>query len=265
MRISFRILLLGHILALLGNPASVLATLSVEEIVNKANLASYYQGQDGRAQVDMTITDSQGRTRTRRFIILRRDNQEGGEQKFYVYFSRPADVRDMVFMVWKHLDQNDDRWLYLPGLDLVRRIAATDKRTSFVGSHFFYEDVSGRNPKDDHHELAETTDRHYLLKNTPKTPGEVEFASYMLWVDKANFLPMKAEYFDDRGEKYRIVETLEVQVIQGHPTVTKAKVEDLRSGGQTVMTFSDIQYDLGIEESIFTERYLRRAPREWLK
>jgi hypothetical protein len=76
---------------------------------------------------------------------------------------------------------------------------------------------------------------------------------------------MKAEYYDKNEKKYRLVEALEVQTIQGHPTVTKAKVTDLKSGGHTVSVFSNIQYDLGIDDSIFTERYLRRAPRRWLK
>jgi len=238
---------------------------SAAEIVQRSNLASYYQGNDGRAHVDMTITDAQERTRNRRFVILRRDTKDGGEQKFYVHFSRPADVRNTVFMVWKHIDKNDDRWLYLPALDLVKRIAASDKRTSFVGSHFFYEDVSGRNPEDDTHELTETTDQFYVLKNAPKNPGEVEFSYYLLWIDKKNYLPMKAEYYDKNNTKYRRVETLKVETIQKHPTVTEAKVSDLKSGGHTVSVFSKIQYDLGIPDDIFTERYLRRAPRKWLK
>lgn len=253
------------LLAAAGLAPATAQALTAEAIVERSNLASYYQGDDGRAHVDMTITDSQGRTRNRRFVILRRDVAEGGEQKFYVHFSRPADVRDTVFMVWKNIDKGDDRWLYLPALDLVKRIAASDKRTSFVGSHFFYEDVSGRNPADDTHELKETTDQFYVLKNTPKNPDEVEFSSYMLWIDKTHFLPMKAEYYDKNNEKYRLVETLKVETIQNHPTVTQAKVTDLKSGGNTVSEFSKIEYDLGIEDSIFTERYLRRAPRKWLK
>ncbi|NIQ02211.1 MAG: outer membrane lipoprotein-sorting protein [Nitrospinaceae bacterium] len=238
---------------------------AAEEIVNRSNLAAYYQGKDGRSHVDMTITDAQGRTRKRRFIILRYDKADGADQKFYVHFSRPADVRNMVFMVWKHVDTSDDRWLYLPALDLVKRIAASDKRTSFVGSHFFYEDVSGRNPKDDTHELIDTTGKFFVLKNTPKNPGEVEFSSYTLWIDKTTYLPMKAEYLDKNGKKYRVVEALEVKTVQGHPTVTKARVSDLKSGGNTVSVFSKIKYDLGIPDRIFSERFLRRAPRRWLK
>lgn len=238
--------------------------MPVSEIVNRANLAAYYQGEDGKSQVDMTITDSQGRTQTRKFTILRMDVEKGGEQKFYVYFDRPADIRKTVFMVWKHIGKDDDRWLYLPALDLVKRIAGGDKRTSFVGSHFFYEDVSGRSPVEDTHELIETTDKFFVLKNVPVNPGEVEFTHYMLWIDRANFIPMKAEYYDKNGELYRRVEALEVQEIQGHPTVTKAKVQDIKSGGSTVSSFDKVNYDLGIEENIFTERYLRRAPRKWL-
>ncbi len=237
----------------------------VDEIVHKSNLASYYEGKDGRAQVDMTITDSQGRSRNRKFTILRMDKEDGGEQKFYVYFHRPADVRNTVFMVWKHPGKDDDRWLYLPGLDLVKRISAGDKRTSFVGSNFFYEDVSGRDPDEDTHTITEVTDAFYVLKNIPKNPGDVEFGHYILWIDKSNFLPMKAEYFDKSGKKYRVVEALEVKDIQGHPTVTKARVQDLNTGGNTVSEFDSIKYDLGLKESIFTERYLRRPPRRWLK
>jgi len=244
---------------------AVAGASQVDEIVSKSNLAAYYKGQDGKAFVKMTITDSQGRTRRRQFIILRKDIEDGGEQKFYVYFKLPADIRNTVFMVWKHLKKDDDRWLYLPGLDLVKRIAASDKRTSFVGSHFFYEDVSGRGIDEDQHELIKTTDKFYVLKNTPKTPGNVEFSHYLVWVDRRNYLPMKAEYFDKNKKKYRVAEALEVKTIQGHPTVTKAKMADLNAKGFTVSEFSNVRYDLGIDESIFTERYLRRPPRKWLK
>jgi len=110
----------------------------VDDIVNKANLMAYYQGQDGKSYVTMKITDKNDNVRTREFIILRKNEEKGGDQKYFVYFLQPPDVRKMVFMVHKHVgaDKEDDRWLYLPSLDLVNRIAASDKRTSFVGSDF---------------------------------------------------------------------------------------------------------------------------------
>jgi len=255
---------------------------SVQEIVDKANRASYYQGRDGRAKVSMTILDSQGRKRQREFIILRRDvplegaggegagekeaaDEHCGDQKFYVYFKLPSDVNKMVFLVWKHPDGQDDRWLYLPALDLVKRIAATEKRTSFVGSDFFYEDVSGRSINDDVHELVETTDNYFVLKNTPRKPDEVEFAHYTVWIHRKTFLPVKTEYVDKQGEKYRVYEALKVDEIQGFNTVTKSRMKDLRTKGETVIEYSDVAYDAALPDDIFTERYLRRAPAKYLK
>ncbi|MDX1570813.1 MAG: outer membrane lipoprotein-sorting protein [Xanthomonadales bacterium] len=236
-----------------------------DEIVRRANLAAYYAGADGRSDARMIITDAQGREQLRQFVVLRRDREDGGDQDFLVFFSRPSDVRGTVFLVKKHPDRDDDRWLYLPGLDLVKRIAAGDKRTSFVGSHFFYEDVSGRNPNADTHELVETTDREYVLVHRPKDAGAVEFSEYTTWIDRETFLPMKIEYRNDRGQTYRRVEVVEVQEIEGHPTVVRSQISNLESGGRTRMEFRFIAYDIGIPEDVFSERSLRSPPREWLE
>jgi outer membrane lipoprotein-sorting protein len=249
--------------------------LSVQKIVNNTNRVAYYQGKDGRAKVFMLITDSQGRKRQRQFTILRWDqrrpsekhtgDQYAGNQKYYVYFNRPADVNKMVFMVWKHVDRDDDRWLYLPALDLVKRIASREKRTSFVGSHFLYEDVSGRTIDADVHELIKTTENYYVLKNTPKEPETVEFAYFTMWIHRKTFVPIKTEYYNDRNEKYRVYEALKVDTIQGYPTVTKARMKDLRTGGETVLQYRDVRYDIDLPEDVFTERYLRRAPAQYLR
>jgi hypothetical protein len=170
-----------------------------------------------------------------------------------------------VFLVDKHIQRDDDRWLYLPGLDLVKRISAGDKRTSFVGAHYFYEDVSGRPPAEDTHQLIETTEEHYVLRHEPVDPSSVEFASYVTWIDKTTFLPMKIEYTNPAGKPYRRVEVFKVEAFDGHPTVTASRVSDLLGGGQTDMQFRFINYDIGVPEQLFSERSLRNPPKEWLK
>jgi hypothetical protein len=257
-----------------GTGVAAEAVPSVEEIVHHANLMSYFQGRDGRAQVAMEITDSQGRIRKRQMTILRRDEPETdavengayiGDQKYYVYFHRPADVNKMALIVWKHQGAADDRWLYLPALDLVRRIAASDERTSFAGSDFFYEDVSGRDIDADEHELVDVTDNYYVLRNRPKEPGTVEFSYYDTYVHKETFLPVLTEYYDRTGAKVRVYKALEVETIDGYPTVTIGSMTSLATGSTTVLSSSDVGYDIGLPESIFTERYLRRAPMEYLR
>lgn len=238
----------------------------VNTIVNKANLVAYYQGQDGKAKVKMTITDKQGQKRHREFIILRKDVKDGGDQKYYVYFLRPADVRKMVYMVHKHTDQkkDDDRWLYLPALDLVKRIAAGDRRTSFVGSDFLYEDVSGRSLEEDTHELIETTDKFFVVKNVPKQVDTVEFSCYNVSIDRKTYVPMKMEYYDKKNKLYRVIESKEIESIQDFPTVVKSVASNLNTGSKAEMEFSDVKYDINLED-IFTERYLRRPPREAIR
>jgi len=238
---------------------------SADEIVAKANLAAYYGGADGRSEVRMIISDAQGREQRRQFTVLRRDVEDAGDQQFLVVFSQPSDVRDTVFLVDKHVTRDDDRWLYLPGLDLVKRISAGDKRTSFVGAHYFYEDVSGRRPSEDSHELVETTDEFFVLRHVPVDPQTVEFASYVTWIDRETWLPMKIDYTNAAGVVYRRVEVLSVETFDGHPTVTTSRVSDLLSGGKTDMQFRYIAYDVGIPEDVFTERSLRNPPREWLQ
>jgi len=253
------------VIAVLTLPEVQAQDLTVAEIVQKAHDVAYYAGQNGYSDVRMTIVDSQGRERTRDFRILRYDLKDGGEQKYYVYFFEPADVARMVYMVWKHPGQDDDRWLYLPALDLVRRIAASDKRASFVGSHFVYEDVSGRALDADLHELVETTEDQYKIKNIPQDSNDVEFAYYFVWIAKDSFLPVKAEYYNDSGELIRTIEALQIQDIQGYPTVVQSRSEDHVRQGHTLMEFSNVHYDVDLSEDIFAERYLRRPPVQWIQ
>ncbi len=252
-------------LLILGSTVAAETLTSADEIIAKADIASYYAGADGRSEVRMIISDAQGREQRRQFTVLRRDIDDAGDQQFLVVFSQPSDVRNTVFLVNKHIDKDDDRWLYLPGLDLVKRISAGDKRTSFVGAHYFYEDVSGRRPSDDEHELVETSDSFYILSHTPKDLGSVEFANYQTWIDRQTFLPMKIEYTNPAGDIYRRVEVFEVAEFDGHPTVTTSRVSDLLTGGKTDMQFRYIKYDVDIPDSVFTERSLRNPPRDWLK
>ena len=239
----------------------------VQTIVHKANIVAYYQAEDGKASVKMTVTNKKKQKRQHEFNILRKDVTDGGDQKYFVYFKKPPDVRRMTYMVHKHADpqKDDDRWLFLPALSLVKRIAASDKRTSFVGSDFLYEDVSGRSLDEDIHELTETTDTFYIVKNTPKKPDSVEFGYFNVAIDRKTFVPMKMDFYDKEGKLYRTIESTKVEIIQDFPTVVKSVAKNLQTGSTTVMEFNNIKYNIGLKDSLFTERYLQRAPREAIR
>jgi outer membrane lipoprotein-sorting protein len=138
---------------------------------------------------------------------------------------------------------------------------AGDKRTSFVGSDFLYEDVSGRSPEEDTHELIEITDKLLVLKNIPKKPDTVKFSYYNVSIDRKTYVPLKMEYYDKDNRLYRIIESKKIEKIQEFPTVVKSVVTNLKTGGKTEMEFSDIKYNIKLKD-IFEERYLHRPPRE---
>lgn len=238
------------------------------EIMKKSHLAYYYAGDDGVADVTMTIM-KKGRERVREFAMLRLDITEGGEQKYYTYFEKPSDVSRMTFMVWKNPDANDNRWLYVPSVDLIKQISADDKNSSFVGSDFTYEDVSGRHWSEDTHTMISENETlngrpAYLISSTPKDKGYKGFAEKKSWIDKESFLPLKEEYYNDKGELIRVFTADKIDTIDNIVTVTQRTMEDVKKDQKTTVTFDKISYNIGITDDIFTERYLKTPPRKFI-
>ena len=241
--------------------------LSANDIISKSRFAFYYAGDDGKARVIMELINKDGQKRLRELTILRKDYEEGGNQKYFMYFHKPADVKDTTFMVYKYPDKDDDRWLFIPAINLVKQIAANDKYSSFVGSDFTYEDVSGRKPEEDTHTLLRKEKlgekNCFVIESIPK--GSSEYTKRISWIDEINFLPLKEEFYDKQNELYRQFEAVEIKDIDGIMTITKRLMRNVKTGHRTEVTFQSVEYNVGIGDDIFSERYLRRPPLEWIR
>lgn len=263
----FLIILTAIVLSLGVIGSSLAAT--AEDIMKKSQAAFLYQGKDFKARVVMKLVTKGGQERTRELTMLRKNfGEPGGSQKYFMYFFQPADVKDMTFMVYKYPAKDDDRWLFVPAINMVRRIAAQDKRSSFVGSDFTYEDVSGRDIEDDTHALAKEEKLGakdcYVIKSTPKT-ADVDYSYKLSWIDKTSYLPLKEEYYDKRGELYRIFTADEIKDVKGVSTITKRSMKNLQSGHSTQVTYIKTDYNIGVEDSLFTERFLKQPPKKWIE
>ncbi len=243
--------------------------LSGEEIMVKSQQIFYYAGKDMKAKVSMKLISKNDKERIRELTMLRLNQDEGDEQKYYMYFHRPADVRQMTFLVWKYPDKNDDRWLYIPSIKLVRRIAANDKNSSFVGSDFTYEGISGREVSEDTHTLKGEevlNDKSvYVVESLPKEEKSAYYSRKVSWIHIENFLPLKEEYYDKRGDLYKTFTADKIELVEGIATILQRTMVNAQSGHRTVVTFEAVSYDVGLEDSIFSERYLRNPPREWIQ
>lgn len=246
--------------------APQLQAQSAQDIMNRASAAIYYPGSDVRGDVSMTIIDGQGRKRSRSLVLLRRnEGAANADQQMYIYFTRPRDLNRTSFLVWKNTRVADDRWMYLPALDQVRRIAASDERTSFVGSHFFYEDVSGRLPTEDQHALVESNATYHVMRSRPRKASKVEFASYVTYIERNSMIPTRMEFYRADGSLYRVMEVLAVNTIQGVPTVTQIRMTDNDMGGNTTLRYRNVRYGNGFASDLFSERTLRTPPMEYLR
>ncbi len=261
-----KILLIAAVLWSIHGVALAQDASDPTELMKQAHLNLYYSGDDGLANVDMLITNKKGNVRERSFVMLRKDFEEGGEQKYFIYFQKPNDVRRTTFMVWKDPAEDDARWLFVPSLDLVKPISANDKKSSFVGSDFSYEDVSGRHWSDDEHSLLREESLNeratWVVESTPREKDY--FDRKLTWIDKEYRLPVREEYFD--GDKVlKVFEAVEVQDVEGFATVTHRRMSTPRKDNVTDITFSAIRYNVGLEDEVFSERALKSPPREYIQ
>ncbi|MDQ6961067.1 MAG: outer membrane lipoprotein-sorting protein [Mariprofundaceae bacterium] len=238
------------------------------QIMEEAHLANYYAADDAKAHVSMQIINSDGATREREFTILRRDVEDGGDQWFYVFFKKPSDVRGMSFLVNKHPHADDDRWLFIPAIKMIKRIAASDARSAFVGSDYTYEDISGRHPSSDSAEMMTEESIHerntWKIKNTPKTP-EKDYSYRYTWVDQQTKLILKEVYFDAANTEVRIFTNDEMKEVNGHWVGIAGTMKNIELNHTTKVRFSKVELNLGIPENIFSERSLKSAPRKWVR
>ncbi len=243
-------------------PAVAAAQPPAAEIAKRSLDGFYAAGRDMRVRVSMTLVNQQGGERKRELTMLRKNMGRAGDQRYYMYFHAPPDVRGTAFLVWKYPAKDDDRWIFIPAIKLVRRIAASDRRSSFVGSDFTYEDISGRDVSDETHTLlrSDTLEGRpcYVLESRPVAGAD--YARRVSWIDSERWIPLKEEYFDGRGQMMRLFSADRVEEIAGHWTVIRRTMRTLQTGQRTEVTFQDVGYDQGLPDNLFTERALREPP-----
>jgi len=248
--------------------------ISAKKIIEKGIIANYYAGHDRVSVGYIRVEDKEGNIlRERRYTQLRYiegDTNIERDQKLYVYFSEPTDMRGTAYLVHKHIGGTDNRWLRLEKLNLIKRIADTDKRTSFAGTDVFYEDLSGRHLDEDTHELVDETKNYWVINSTPIKNKGLHMASHKSWIHKKTFLIAKHLCYNKEGKVYRRFKALKVANIKSedginYPTIYEAVIEDLRTGTKTFMKGDKIKYNVGLKAELFTQRALETPPIEVIK
>ena len=227
-------------------------------------------GRDSRAEMKMRLFDRHGRTRERAMTLLALRGTGGQGDRTLVRFTYPNDIRNTAFLVWEHPDADDERFLYLPALGRVRRIAGEEKQESFVGSDLSYEDIGGRKVSDYTYTFADRNamwvapdgSRHpaWALESRAKDAA-AEYPRSISLVVKDRFIVAHAELFNRRDEKTKTFDVRRLEQIDGIWTVMDLVANNERGRTRTELTATSVRYNVGLTDKDFTRRELEAPPR----
>ena len=253
-------------------PACLMAeNLSAREVMQKVEHRD--DGETSITDMAMILIDNKGNKRVRQLKTFGKDY--GEDSKSISFFQSPADVRNTAFLAydWDDEKKEDDNWLFLPALRKVKRISSGNKKDAFMGSDFSYADMNGI-------ELSEWNFKFlkenvivggydcWVIAAVPKKGKrnkvikETGYVKSITWIRKDIFIPVKSKMYIKKGKKIKYFTASDIEKIQGIWTVKKSSMVTTRRKKKehaTVMIIKNIQYNDGVDDSMFTTQQMERG------
>ena len=233
-------------------------------------------GKDGRFELKMRLFDRQQRVRERELSIQTmrpqgsdkaRGKVAGSGDRTLIRFSYPNDIKGTAFLVWEHPQGEDERFLYLPALGRVRRIAGAEAQDNFVGSDFTYEDISGREVDDYTYTMVEQNGSWSGPDGRPVSVYRIEsrardaqarFPRVVSTIRKDNFVVVHADIYNRRDEREKIYEVRRLELIQSIWTLSEIAMTNSTAHTHTDLSVKNVRYNIGLKEEDFSRRELER-------
>jgi hypothetical protein len=225
-------------------------------------------GRDSRAEMRMRLFDRQDRVRERTMTILTLRRPGDAGDKTLVRFLYPNDIKRTGLLVWEHSGADDERFLYLPALGRVRRIAGEEKQESFVGSDLSYEDIGGRDVADYTYAFVDPNaawtaadgSRHpaWALESRARDKN-ADYPRSVSLVLKDRFIITHADTFNPRNERAKVFDVRRLERVDGIWTVLDLVVRNESRNTRTELTTTSIRYNVGLTDNDFTRRELEEG------
>jgi outer membrane lipoprotein-sorting protein len=225
----------------------------IEKVNDLMNVSTSY------AKSKMTITTSSGQERT---FISESWSKDRGEKNLVRYLE-PLRVKGQAFLM---LNNANDIWVYFPRTQRVRKLATHAKKQKVQGSDFSYEDMGGGDAFIEDYTAVRLKDEKkegfdcYTVELTRKQNSDVSYEKIVLWIVKDTFVPVVIDYYDEEAPD-RVLKTLlqsDFEIIDSLPTAMKVVMTNLNENSQTVMEILDVKFNIDLNDSLFTERELKK-------
>ena len=253
--------------------AAAPAALGADELGARQIMERVDARDDGDRSVqdlEMVLIDKRGNQRVRRLRAYGHD--VGEDEQSIMFFLSPADVEDTGFLTWDYDDpeRDDDQWLYLPALSRTKRIAASDKSGSFMGSDFSYADMTDRPIDHYRYTLMEETEVEgvpvWQIESVPITEREKDETGYeksIVFVRKDNFVVIRGVHWVKKGRRLKYFDVKRLEQIDGVWVATEMHMSTRKGDTtlhKTVLYSHDVRFGQDLPEDLFTTRQLEKGP-----
>lgn len=225
-----------------------------EEIVR--SLDELYRSRDSYAEMTMHIeTPDWERTLTMRAWSK-------GTAKTFVRILSPAREAGTAT-----LRIDDQMWNYLPNTNSTVRVPPSMMSGSWMGSDLTNNDIVSEITYSEDYNCSYAPDSivpgaaegdtvHVQL--VPKQSTAVVWSSIIAAVRLPDMIPLWEKYYDSGGDLIRTIHFSDVREMDGRtiPTTMEVIPED-EEGSRTVVSWTSVEFDRGVDDDIFTLRNLQ--------
>jgi hypothetical protein len=261
--------------------ATALLSQSGLEIMQKVQDRD--DGDNMVANMQMQLIDKNGHKRVRDMKLMSKDvcsnskksGCHGEDEKKLIFFLSPSDVKNTAFLTYdyKSSSKDDDQWLYLPALNKTKRIPASDKDSSFMGSDFSYSDMT--KPDLNHYtfKILKTSvvkrksgnEKVWVVEVTPKSQRVIDETGYtksVAYVRQDNYMVTRAKYYLKKGGRTKYMDVKKVVTVDGvdiAAITTAITKKNKRTIHKTILIQSDIKMNQNLKDSLFTTRTIEKG------
>src|ERR1043166_1509372 len=243
---------------------------SAREMLDQAKAVNdVREPKDVSQKTKMRLIDSRGGDRLRDLEVYGK-NYGHHTRKGLTFFLTPPELKGVGFLSWSYPDKDDDQWLYLPELKRVRQISGPGRKQSFQGSDFSYDDLQ---LFDDVRDWTEKDAASKLLRDGEVVDGVAcavieltpqnkayDYGKFILWLERKDATFRKIEFYDKKdGALLKTLLLSDFKTIDNVPTSLRVEMTNAKKGTKTTLEASDVHYNRGLADDVFTERTLERG------
>ena len=215
------------------------------------------------AGMTMVLHDRHGRESIRqmRFKVLEAPGEGEGDKSLFV-FDQPRDVQGTALLTHVHTNADDDQWLYLPALKRVKRISASKRAGSFMGSEFTFEDMSSPEVEEyGHRYLRDEPCGELTCMVTEQVPLDPKsgYSRKVVWQDEGEYRAWQVALYDRKGMHVKTLTFEDYQQYQDRFwRAGKQTMANHQTGARTELLWTDYRFGTDLDDREFTHTALRR-------